>query len=75
MEQNQLVKYLGQDYVKAIRSIQVKQGTTKEGSIYYYLSLLFINGYEYRMFLKSDQQFAVSNAFELLNTQKSVDSF
>lgn len=74
MDTDSLLQHLGQDYKDAVKSVQVKQAQTKDGSSYTYLSIIFINGYEYRAFLKSEQKFCVHNAFEQLRTQKVVDA-
>lgn len=70
--ENQLSKYLNQSLVGAIHDVRVIQGTAKEtGNLYYCIELTFINGFQKRLFLKQDEQFAWCNAFDLLNEDDS----
>lgn len=72
---NALVRYLGKELKGAISSLKVVQGTARDsGNTYYAIELAFINGYTKRIFLRSDEQFAWTNAFEQLETQKQVDA-
>ena len=72
--ENQLAKYMGKNYSKVIKEVIVVQGTAKDsGNIYYAVELKFINGYSKRLFLRNDEAFAWANAFELIETQNSVD--
>lgn len=52
----------GKDLSKVIKSALVKKGVSKDGNDYYYISLEFINGYEHRVFLRSDNVFALMDA-------------
>lgn len=73
--ENSLQKYLGKDMKGVIAGLEVVQGTAKDsGNTYYAIEISFINGYKKRLFLRSDEQFAWTNAFEQLLTQKQVDA-
>lgn len=75
MEQNQLAKFIGKDLKGSIGKVEVVQGTAKDsGNIYYAIEISFINGYKKRLFLRSDEQFAWCNAFDMLETQSQIDS-
>lgn len=72
---DQLSKYLDRDLRGAIRSMRVQQGKAKDsGNVYYYIELIFNNGYNKRLFLSSDETFAWCNAFEMLETNKVIDN-
>lgn len=73
MENNPLSQYLGRNLIKALSSLEVTQGKTKDGNIYYSLDFVFSNGYRYRVFLKDAERFAVINAIELSDTQNQID--
>lgn len=53
---------VNKDFKVAVKSAIVKKGTSKDGNDYYYLSLEFVNGYEHRVFLRSDNIFAFKDA-------------
>lgn len=72
--ENQLNKYIGQELKESIESLQVKTGVTKDGSSYNYISLKLKNGYETRIFAKQGEQFAYSNAFELLTASRQIEN-
>lgn len=72
--ENTLQKYLGKELKDAIASVQIVQGTAKDsGNIYYAVKMTFINGYEKRLFLQSAEQFAWTNAFDLVETNKVIN--
>lgn len=72
---NTLSKYINKDLKGVIADLQVVQGTAKDsGNIYYAIEISFINGYKKRLFLRSDEQFAWTNAFDQLLTQKQVEA-
>lgn len=72
---NTLSKYMGVELKAAIDSLSVVSGTARDsGNTYYAVEISFINGYKKRIFLKSDEAFAWTNAFELLKTQSIVDN-
>lgn len=67
-------KYLEKEYKGAVSSLKLCQGVAKDsGNPYYYLSLTFVNGYERRLFLNDDQRFAISNAFDTIDTAKILN--
>ena len=72
--ENQLAKYLGRDLRGVIGGIEVVSGTSKEGKPYYCIEISLINSYKKRLFLRSDEQFAWTNAIDLYDTQKQVDT-
>ena len=73
--ENQLAKYLGKDLKGAIAKVEVVQGTAKDsGNLYYAVELTFINSYKKRLFLRSDEAFAWSNAFDQLETQSQINA-
>lgn len=74
MPDNSLAKYLSKEYKGVIQSVQVYNGTSKEGSPYYAIDIVLCNGYKSRMFLKSAEQFAWTNAFDMIETQKQIDN-
>lgn len=67
--------YINEELKKSIESFQVKQGTSKEGNIYYYLSLVLNNGYEKKLFIQSAEEFAFCNAFQLLQSSHQEIDF
>lgn len=68
-----LQQYLDQELKGAIRSVRVQQGKAKDsGNIYYYVQLIFINGYEKRIFLNNDESFAWINAFQQLESERQL---
>lgn len=69
MENNPLQSFLNEDLTKVIKRVDVRQGQTKEGQIYYYINIALINGYEKRLFLKTEENFCWTNAFDLLQAQ------
>lgn len=72
---NPLQKYHNRDLRGAIQGMTVRQGTAKDsGNPYYYISITFVNGYEKRLFLNSDETFAWCNAFEQLSTVNQMDA-
>lgn len=71
---NTLSNYLNKDLKGVISNLQVVQGTAKDsGNIYYAIEISFINGYKKRLYLRSDEQFAWTNAFDQLLTEKQID--
>lgn len=70
---NSLAKYMNKNLKNCIADIQVVQGTAKDsGNVYYAIEMSFINGYKKRLFLRSDEQFAWTNAFDQLDTQTQI---
>lgn len=75
MDNTQMSKYLNKDLKKVLSSMEVVQGTAKDsGNLYYAIELTFINGYKKRLFLRSDEQFAWTNAFDMLEAQSLVEA-
>lgn len=73
--ENRLSNYLGRELKNIIKSVQVYQGVAKgTGEPYYAIDLIFINGYNKRLFLKSDEQFAWLNAIDLMDAEHKVDN-
>lgn len=73
--ENQLAKYLGKELKGSIAKLEVVQGTAKEsGNVYYAVEITFINSYKKRLYLRNDEAFAWSNAFEQLETQRQVNA-
>lgn len=71
---NTLSNYLNKDLKGVISNLQVVQGTAKDsGNIYYAIEISFINGYKKRLYLRSDEQFAWTNAFDQFLTEKQID--
>lgn len=74
MPDNPLSKYLDRrDLLKAVASLQSKQGTTKDGTPYYYLEVGLINGFHTRIFLKSGEDFGWCNAFDQIETENQIE--
>lgn len=74
MPDGTMSKYLNKDLTAAIAMLRVSQGTAKEtGNLYYFVELEFINGFKKRIFLKSDEQFAWCNAFDVLLNAEADD--
>ena len=65
-----LQNYLNKTNLKeSIGSLNVVQGTAKNtGSVYYCIELEFKNGFTKRLFLNDAETFAVSDAFNRLET-------
>ena len=72
--ENQLSKYHNRDLTKSINNLTVVQGTSKEGKVYFAIEITFINGYKKRIFLRSDEQFAWCNAFDMIDANKVIES-
>lgn len=73
--ENTLSKYIGKDLKASIANIEVVQGTSKDtGNLYYCLEITLINGHKYRKFMRGAEEFAWTNAFDQLETQKQVDA-
>lgn len=72
--ENPLSNYLDKDLLKSVQSFTIKQGTSKDGNVYYYLCLTLINGYQARIFPNSDAVFAYCNAFDTLDITKQFES-
>lgn len=72
--ENRLSNYLNRELKDSIGSMRVIQGTSKEGKPYYAIEIRFINQYSKRLFLKSDEEFAWTNAFDQLETQVQVNA-
>lgn len=62
------------NYKDAIKGFYVKQGVTKDKVPYEYLSLVFANDYEHRIFLRGAEWFAVKNALSVVELQKAFNS-
>lgn len=72
---NPLQKYIGQELKDSIESVKVLSQTSKEGTVYYYIGVKFINTYTYRIYpFKEELLFAFANAFDLLNSQKQIEN-
>lgn len=72
--ENSLAKYMGRDLKKIIANLEVVQGTARDsGNTYYAVEITFINGYKKRLFLRSDEQFAWTNAIDQLDTTKQIE--
>lgn len=68
-----LQKYQDQELKGVIRSLRVMQGKAKDsGNIYYYIQMVFVNGYEKRIFLNNDETFAWVNAFDVLEQDRQL---
>lgn len=72
--ENKLAQYHNKDLRPAIQNMTVVQGTSKEGNVYFAVEITFINGYQKRIFLKSDEQFAWCNAFDMINANQTVEA-
>lgn len=60
---------------KAVKDFRVVQGTAKDsGNVYYCVEIEFVNGFSKRMFLQNAEKFALSNAFEMVETTQQVES-
>ncbi len=69
-------EYINKDFKKALSSLVLNEGTSKEGSKYLYLELEFTNGYKKRVFINSEAEFAVRNAYDTLEkAEKSRRDF
>lgn len=66
-------KYLNQEFKGCIESLKVNQGVSRDGNVYYYISLILNNGFEKRIFVSSGEQFAFSNSFESVITTKVLN--
>lgn len=71
--QNNLSNYVGKELKDAVSSLQVVRGTSKEGNTYYCIQLEFINGFPKRIFLKQDEVFAWTNAFDMIDMNKQIN--
>ena len=68
-------KYMNKEYKDTIESVKVLSGQAKDsGNTYYYLNIRFINGYEARLYATGDKAFAIQNALDLFESQKTIDS-
>lgn len=69
-------EYINTDFLKAIKSCVLKKGVSKDGADYLYLDLGFTNGYKKRVFINSEAEFAIRNAYEtMVKANKSRDDF
>lgn len=74
MPQSKLANYMGKNYKSAIAEINVVSGTARDsGNPYYAVEIGFVNGYVKRIFLRSEEEFAWCNAFDMCDTQKQID--
>lgn len=64
-----LSMYKGQELKNAIKTVQIKDGTTKEGNSYEYLEIEYINGFKTRSYFNSINEFGYLNAFETFSRQ------
>lgn len=72
---NLLQNYFNKELKDAIQSVQVVQGTAKDsGNIYYAIEITFINNYKKRLFLRSDEQFAWCNAFDMIESNQVIQN-
>lgn len=74
---NTLAKYFNkEDYAtKVVKACRVVQGTARDsGNTYYALEIEFINGFTKRIFPNDAERFAVTNAFDMIDTQKTIDN-
>lgn len=67
-------KYINKNIIKVLKSLDIKQGTSKEGSSYLYLDLVFNNGYAKRVFINNESMFAIRNAVDLMTAQAGNES-
>lgn len=73
METTTFANYIGKNLKNIITDVRVVQGTSKDsGKLYYYIELLFINGYKKVLFLKSDEAFAWLNAMQTLDVSSEL---
>lgn len=63
MNENPLQQYIGKTY-DIVDSVEVKQGTSKDGAPYCYVELHFINGFTKRLYPNDAERFAIISAFE-----------
>lgn len=60
--------YLNKNFNNAIKSFTVEQGVSKDSqTVYYYLILEFINGFQKRFYMNDAERFAIQNAFDVLD--------
>lgn len=62
-----LSTFKGQELKTAIKSVQIKDGTTKDGNSYEYLEIEYINGFKTRTYFNSMNEFGYLNAFQSIN--------
>ena len=75
MDTSPLSKYLGRtDLVNSIADLKVVSGLSKSNTTYYCLELSFTNGYSRRLFLNDAETFAITNAFEQSDINKTIDA-
>ena len=73
--ENTISKYMNRNLKDSISNLQVVQGTAKDsGNLYYCLEVTLINGHKYRKFLRGAEEFAFTNAFDQLETQKQISN-
>lgn len=70
MPDNTLAQYLNKEYKDIISELHVVQRTSKEGNPYCAIEMCFINGFKKLLFLRSDEQFAWTNAFDLVDSDQ-----
>lgn len=61
-----LSDYENINLIESISSLSVKKGKSKEGTDYFYLDLVFVNGFSKRIFVYQQEMFGFLNAFEQL---------
>lgn len=64
-----LSTYKNQELKNSIKTMQIKDGTTKDGNPYEYLEIEFINGFKTRTYFNSMNEFGYLNAFETASRQ------
>lgn len=61
--------YKNQELKNAIKSVTIKDGTTKDGNPYEYLEIEYINGFRTRTYFNSMNEFGYLNAFQTATNQ------
>ena len=71
--ENSLAQYVGKDVKKIIKKMEIVQRTSKDGNPYFAIEMTFNNGYTKLLFINAQEQFAWTNAFDLLDTESQIE--
>lgn len=67
-----LSAYKNQELKNAIKSFQIKDGTTKDGNPYEYLETEYVNGFKTRTYINSMNEFGYLNAFQQIQNNGNI---
>lgn len=71
IEYNYFKELVNKNITPYLQGSKFCEGKTKDGSTYYYISIMFKNGFEKRLFLNNSDIFGIKDAVNMIDKNAS----